>query len=166
GVTRVGETIVGTYDDQDRLTQYSATTYAYTANGELLRKTMGSRTTIYEYDPLGNLIRATLPDGAALEYVVDGRSRRIGKRMNGVLAQGFLYQDGLKPIAELDGTGNLVSQFVYASRNDVPDFLIKAGATYRIIADHVGSPRLVVDVVSGQVVQRMDYDEFGNIIGD
>jgi len=73
--------------------------------------------------------------------------------------QGFLYQNQLKPVAELDTTGNIVSRFVYASTGNVPDYLRKGGITYRIISDHLDSFRPVVDVTTGAVVQRMDYDE-------
>jgi len=48
----------------------------------------------------------------------------------------------------------------------VPAYLMKGGATYRIVTDHLGSPRLVVDMTTGAVVQRIDYDEFGNVISD
>jgi RHS repeat-associated protein len=44
--------------------------------------------------------------------------------------------------------------------------MIKGGVTYRIISDHLGSPRLVIDTATGTVAQRMDYDEFGNVIND
>ena len=44
--------------------------------------------------------------------------------------------------------------------------MIKNGATYRFIKDHLGSPRLVVDTATGQIIQRMDYDEFGNVTND
>jgi RHS repeat-associated protein len=44
--------------------------------------------------------------------------------------------------------------------------MIKAGVTYRIITDHLGSPRLVVDVATGAVAQRIDYDEFGQVLND
>ena len=44
--------------------------------------------------------------------------------------------------------------------------MVKGGATYQLITDHLGSHRLVVDVSSGAVVQRMDCDEFGNVIYD
>jgi RHS repeat-associated protein len=38
--------------------------------------------------------------------------------------------------------------------------------TYRIITDNLGSPRLVVDVATGAIAQRIDYDEFGQVITD
>lgn len=42
--------------------------------------------------------------------------------------------------------------------------MYKSGITYRIISDHLGSPRLVVNIADGSVAQRMDYDEFGRIL--
>lgn len=159
-------TVAGTYDAQDRMTAYRTTTYAYTANGELQSATTGGQTTTDQYDVLGNLLGVTLPNGTRISYVVDGKNRRVGKKVNGTLAQGFLYQDGLRPLAELDGSGNLVSRFVYGPQTDVPDYLVKGGNTYRIVADPRGSPRLVVNVATGQVVQRLDYDEFGNVLQD
>lgn len=92
----------------------------------------------------------------------------IGKTINGTLVQGFLYENQLEPVAELDGSGNLVSRFVYCGcgAGNIPQYMFKNGVTYRIIADHLGSPRLVIDSTSGAIVQRMDYDEFGNVILD
>jgi RHS repeat-associated protein len=115
---------------------------------------------------VGNLLGVTLPDGTAIDYIIDGRNRRIGKKVNGTLIQAFLYRDQLKPVAELDGTGTIVARFVYGSSPLVPDYLVKGTTTYRIIADHLGSPRLVVDTATGVVVQRLDYDEFGNVTAD
>ncbi len=164
--TTPGGTVAGTYDAQDRLLTYGEATYTYTANGELASQTTPAGTTTYLYDVVGNLLAVTLPDGTTIDYVTDGRNRRIGKRVNGVLVQGFLYRDQLKPVAELDGTGAVVSRFVYGSSPLVPDYLIKGGTTYRILSDHLGSPRLVVDAATGAIVQRLDYDEFGQIISD
>ncbi len=164
--THVGGTLVAHYDDQDRLLNYQGATYTYTANGELRTKTVGGSVTQYQYDVLGNLRQVTLPGGGVIEYVTDGKNRRIGKKVNGTLVQGFLYQDQLKPVAELDGAGNIVSRFVYATRVNVPDYMLKGGLTYRIITDHLGSPRLVVNTASGAVVQRMDYDAWGNVLRD
>lgn len=164
--TTSGGTVTGTYDNQDRMTAYGAATYAYTANGELSSKTAGAQTTTYSYDALGNLRNATLPDSTELEYVIDGLNRRAGKRVNGTLAQGFLYQDQLEPVAELDGSNNIVGRFVYGTRTNTPDYVVKDGVTYRILTDHLGSVRLVVDAASGAIAQRLDYDEFGVVTMD
>ncbi len=159
-------TLTGGYDDQDRLLSYGTNTYSYTPNGELLTKTAGGQTITYTYDVLGNLTQVTLPDGTSIEYVIDGQNRRIGKKVNGTFTQGFLYQDQLNPIAELDGSGNVIARFVYGSKVNVPDYLIKDAITYRIVSDHLGSPRLVINTTDGTVAQRMDYDEFGNVTLD
>jgi len=42
----------------------------------------------------------------------------------------------------------------------------KGGVVYRILSDPLGSPRLVVNAASGAVVQRIDYDEFGQVTQD
>lgn len=165
-VTRGATTVTAAYDSQDRLNRYGTATYKYTVNGELKSKTIGRNTTTYEYDALGNLTAVTLPDGTRIGYLIDGRNRRIGKEVNGNLVQALLYQDPLRPAAELDGNGQIVSRFVYAMRSNVPDYLIRNGATYRIITDHLGSPRRVVDTATGTVMQRIDYDEWGNVIRD
>jgi RHS repeat-associated protein len=60
----------------------------------------------------------------------------------------------------------VVSRFIYAEGVNVPEYMIKGGVTYRIITDHLGSPRLVVDVATSAVAQRVDYDEWGNVTND
>ncbi len=159
-------TTTGAYDNQDRMTAYGAATFTYTPNGELLTRTIGAMTTNYGYDVLGNLRTVTLPDSTQIEYVIDGQNRRVGKKVNGTLTQAWLYQDQLEPVAELDGSGNLTSRFVYGARFNVPDYVIKAGVTYRIISDHLGSVRLVVNAATGAIAQRIDYDEFGVVTMD
>src|SRR2546426_783118 len=39
--------------------------------------------------------------------------------------------------------------------------MVQGSTTYRILSDHLGSVRLVVNTSTGAVVQRIDYDEFG-----
>ncbi len=156
--------IVGTYDAQDRLLSYGTLSYTYTANGELSSKTDSatSEATLYQYDVRGNLTRVDLPSGDVIEYLVDGGDRRVGKKRNGTLEKAWLYRDGLNPVAELDGAGALVSRFVYASKSNVPDFMVRGGTTYRIFSDHLGSPRAIVDVATGTTAWRADYDAWGN----
>ena len=155
-----------TYDEQDRLLTWGTASYAYTDNGELQSKTDAGITTNYSYDLLGNLMQVSLPGGMTIDYIVDGKNRRIGKKINGVLTQGFLYRDQLNPVAELDSTGAVITRFVYGSKPNVPDYMIKGGNTYRIISDHLGSPRLVINTADGSITHRMDYDVWGNITTD
>jgi RHS repeat-associated protein len=164
--TQGANTTTGTYDDQDRLLTYGDATYTYSAYGELTSKTEGTATTTYDYDVVGNLRKVTLPDGRTIDYVIDATNRRVGKKVNGTLVQGFLYQDQLKPIAELDGGGAIVSRFVYAGKANVPEYMVKNGETYHIITDHLGSPRFVINAADGSIAQQMDYDEFGNVVSD
>ncbi|MDX1994026.1 MAG: RHS repeat-associated core domain-containing protein [bacterium] len=158
--------IDATYDAQDRLLTFGGISYTYTPSGELLTRTENGQTTNYTYDVLGNLIGVSLPNGTQITYLIDTLNRRVGKQVNGTLVQGFIYQDGLEPIAELDGQGNVVSRFVYGSQAHVPDYMVRGGVTYRFITDHLGSVRLVVDAATGSVAQRLDYDAWGNVTLD
>ncbi len=171
--TKASGTVNPTYDVQDRLITYGPATYAFTANGELTSKTVGGQVTSYTYDALGNLLHvglpAALPDGAqTIDYIVDGQNRRVGRMVNGTLVQGWLYQDQLRPAAQLDGSNNVVARFVYGSKPNVPDYMVTFNAggtvlgTYRILSDHLGSPRLVVDAGTGSVIETINFDEFGN----
>jgi YD repeat-containing protein len=148
------------------MTVYGAATYTYGPSGDLRTKTAGGQTTTYSYDSLGNLMGAWLPDGRVIEYVVDGLNRRVGKKVNGALVEGFLYDGKLRPVAWLDATGAVKATFVYGLHVNVPEYMTTSAGTFRILMDHLGSPRLVVDTTSGAVVQRMDYDSFGQVLQD
>jgi RHS repeat-associated protein len=82
------------------------------------------------------------------------------------VTQRWLWQGQLSPIAELNASNAVVSRFVYATRVNVPDYMIKGGVTYRILHDHLGSPRLVVNTSTGAIAQRMDFDEWGIVTTD
>jgi len=149
-----------TYDAQDRLLTYAGATYAYSGNGELLSRTDAAGTTTYTYDVLGNLRHVGLADGRSIDYVIDAENRRVAKQVNGVMVKGWLYS-GSRIVAETDSSGTVVSRFVYASRGNVPDYMLRSGSTYRIVSDHLGSPRVVVDAGTGTIVWNNAYDEFG-----
>jgi RHS repeat-associated protein len=146
----------GSYDAQDRMLSYSTAQYLYTPNGELRLKVESSDTTHYTYDNFGNLVNVRLPNGDLIEYLIDGQNRRIGKKVNGQIIKRWIYSGQLSPVAELDSGGNVVSQFVGG-------YMIKNDTTYQLITDHLGSVRLVVDVATDMVMQKLEYDEFGNV---
>ncbi|HKV96971.1 MAG TPA: RHS repeat-associated core domain-containing protein [Gammaproteobacteria bacterium] len=96
----------------------------------------------------------------------NGQNRLVGKEVNGTLVQGFLYDGQLEPVAMLDGSGNIVEQFVYGTRPNVPDYIMKGGAEYRVISDQVGSPVLIVNASTGAVAEQISYDAWGNVTSD
>jgi RHS repeat-associated protein len=159
-------------DAQDRLCRYGDYEYVYDDNGRLFSKTQlsTSEETQYTYDGLGRLRSVTLPDTTRIGYVHDALGRRVGKVMGdgvtGVLVRGWRYgMDSLQPLAQLDSAGRIEKTFVYGTRANVPELIIDhvSGATYRVIVDHLGSVRLIVNVATGAVAQQMAYDEFGNV---
>ncbi|MCA9582190.1 MAG: RHS repeat-associated core domain-containing protein, partial [Myxococcales bacterium] len=152
-------------DAEDRLCTYGNWDYLYDDNGALVSKTntVTSDVETFEYDGLGRLLSATV-SGQTIEYAHDARGRRIGRVVNGTLDKGWLYADALNPIAQFDSTGALEATFVYGTRGNVPDYIVQAdGDVYRVIADHLGSVRLIIDVTTGMVAHRMDYDAWGNV---
>jgi RHS repeat-associated protein len=166
GLKPNGGVVTGTYDDQDRLLSYGDYTFTYTANGELISKCQGSVCQHFDYDVFGNLRHVILDNGMEIEYVIDGRNRRIGKKINGTLVQGFVYDDQLRTVAELDGQNQVVAKFVYADHVNVPEVLEKGGRTYRILHDHLGSPRFVIDTQTGEIAQELAYDAWGDVVFD
>ena len=162
--TLSGATRSATYDAQDRLLTDGAATFGYAPAGRLATKTVGASTTTYRYDAQGNLLQVVLPAGTTIDYQVDALGGRVGKSVNGTPTKRFVTL-GLRTLAELDDAGTVVSRFVYAG-GAAPAYMVKAGQTYRLVTDHVGSVRLVVDVATGAVAQRIDYDAFGNVTAD
>lgn len=130
-----------------------------------MRPTHCQSTVARHIDAFGNLRAVLLPSGSAITYIIDGKNRRVGKKINGALAEGFIYGTDLQPGAWLDSHGALAAAFIYGLSPTVPEYMIKGGVIYRFIADQVGSVRLVVDA-AGQIAQRLDYDEFGSITRD
>jgi RHS repeat-associated protein len=111
---------------------------------------------------MGSLIAVSLPDGRLIEYVTDGKGRRIGKMVNGVLTKQWIYRDQLKPVAELDGAGNLVSEFIYGTKVNVPGLVVRGGVTYRMVTDQLGSPVFAVNTAnSSDVPFQATYTAFG-----
>ncbi|MNS67608.1 tRNA(Glu)-specific nuclease WapA precursor [compost metagenome] len=122
--------------------------------------------TSYQYDSLGNLRSVGLPGGVNIAYVIDPQNRRIGKQKNGVTQYGLIYQNQLRPIAQTGPDGTIRSVFLYGERSNVPSGMLKDGKTYRIITDHLGSVRVVIDTATGEVKQQLSYDVWGNVTED
>jgi hypothetical protein len=44
--------------------------------------------------------------------------------------------------------------------------MLRAGVPFRLIKDHLGSVRVVLNAQTGIAAQLIDYDEFGNVARD
>jgi RHS repeat-associated protein len=152
------------YDDEDHLLSAGSVIYSYNLDGFLAAKTDGSDVTTYDYSSRGELLTVMLPDGRIIEYVHDPLGRRIAKKVNGVIVEKHLWQGLTHLLAIYDGSDNLLMRFEYADGR-MPVAMTKGGSTYYLTYDQVGSIRVVADA-SGNVVKRIDFDSFGNIIDD
>lgn len=164
-----GVSFTATYDDQDRILTYGSRTYTHNNNGDLTRIqwNVTDRTDI-AYDVMGNVKQVTLPTGTNLYYAWDGYNRWVGKYSSPGLTfvVGNLYEDQYRISASLNASAQYVREYVYATKVNVPDYLIMSGLKYRMITDHLGSPRLLVRTDNGTVTQRMDYNTLGLVTAD
>lgn len=167
-VTRGGVTQSATYDDQDRLVADGSATYTFGPNGDLQKLQRAGETAVTEftYDAALALTSVHLPDGTRVEYVIDALGRRVGKSVNGAPVRGFLYDGSLRVIAELDAQGQIAARFVYGTRAHVPDYMVKGDATYRIVTDHLGSVRLIINAQDGSIAQALEYGPWGEVLVD
>lgn len=79
----------------------------------------------------------------------------------------YAYNPEGQMIAELDKNGNLLKYFIYASKSHVPDYFIDSNSNrFKIVVDHLGSVRLVVNANTGAIVEKMNHDEFGKVLAD
>jgi len=152
------------YSDEDCLLTAGSVSYKYNADGFLTTKTEATDVTSYDYSSRWELLRLTLPDGTLINYVHDPLGRRIAKKVNGVTTEKYLWQDLTRLLAVFDGSDNLIMRFEYAEAR-MPIGMTKDGSTYYLTYDQVGSLKIIADT-AGNVLKRIEYDSFGNIIQD
>ncbi|MDH3930460.1 MAG: hypothetical protein OEV22_21230, partial [Deltaproteobacteria bacterium] len=155
------------YSDEDHLLTAGDIRYEYDLDGFLTDKTdltNPADKTNYIYSSRGELLRATLPDGKVIEYMHDPLGRRIAKKIDGAITEKYLWQGITRLLAIYDGAENLLMRFEYADSR-TPVTVTAEGVTYYLTYDQVGSLRVVADS-AGNVIKRIEYDSFGNIIAD
>ena len=96
----------------------------------------------------------------------DALNRLIAKTKDGAVEYRLLYSGQLTPVAKVDADGGILEQYVYGLGVNSPDYIVKGDRKYRLVKDHLGSVRLVVDTHDGAVVKRLDYDVSGMVIGE
>jgi RHS repeat-associated protein len=94
-------------------------------------------------------------------YKYDPFGRRIEKNINETITK-YLY-DKEDIIAEYDGNNQLLSHYIHGPGIDEPIAMVKNSQSYFYHLDGLGSVTGITDS-NGSVIQRYDYDSFGNIV--
>jgi RHS repeat-associated protein len=168
--TLAGNAFTATFDAEDRMLTFNTKTFTYTVNGDLSTIVdsslpSGHQTTTFTFDELGNLKEVVTPS-TTVHYELDGFNRRVQKINGSTVQATYLYRNQTQIEAVLTAAGALSERFVYGTKTNVPDYVVKSGTTYRIISDERGSVRFVVNVSTGAIAQHIEYDEFGNVLSD
>ena len=164
-IVRADRKLVASYDDRNRIKNLGVTRYTWMPDGSLAGVARDGRATAFVYDDFGALRQASLPDGRNVSYIVDADGRRVGRELGGKLVAGYLYGTDGALAAETDATGKIVSRFGYDDLGRVA-LLERNGASYRVVTDGVGSPRIIIDSQTGSVAEQIAYDAWGNIMQD
>src|SRR5690606_18737174 len=107
----------------------------------------------------------TMPD-KTISYLVDGHDRRVAKLVDSTVVSRYIWQGQYRLAAELNPDGTMRKQFVYADGVNSPEYMIYQGKRYMFVKDHRGSVNMVVDVDSGNIEQKIEYSEFGEVLSD
>jgi RHS repeat-associated protein len=153
--------------------------YTYDADGNMIQEVGVSSgpddgiTWTYSYDDENRLISAVEVQGSTtltdVVYAYDAFGNRIEENVSGssVPSQVIRYAyDGSNIWADLDGSGNLVTRRLFLDAVDAVTARISAGGTVAwYLIDRLGSVDALTDS-TGAVIDRIDYDGFGNILSE
>lgn len=155
--------VTATFDERDRILTNGSQSFVHDANGNMVERidaVTGDRVR-YRWDTFGQLTSVELPNGEMIRYFLDADGRRAARKAGSGAKMRYVYTDDLQVAAELIPRGRVTKRFVYAVKDNIPDYYAEGASTFRIISDHLGSPRLVVDAASGGIIARIDHDDFG-----
>ena len=167
----------------NRLTQNQETNktrrFTYTENTNTLTgikyyHTVDENTTnvtkelLYSYDKMGNLLKdeeheyrydvrnrlTTIDQNVTYNY--NHNNRRVSKTVNGTTTY-FIY-DGHMLLGEYDTNGNVLNEYIYLG--STPIAMSTTTKTYKVYADHLNTPRRLVDE-NNNIVWKWESTPFG-----
>jgi RHS repeat-associated protein len=138
--------------------------YRYDDEGNLTRKTelASGNITNYEWDYRNRLSKVSSA-GQIVDYQYDAEDRRVGKVINGVTKEKYIY-DGQGIALVVDAAGVITEHYLYGAGVDNVLAREANGAVTWSLGDRQGS---VVDLVNeqGAILNHFVYDSFGNRTG-
>ncbi len=153
-----------TFDARDRLLGQGAAVFSHTVDGEVASVTTGAAVTTYVHDALGNLTQVVMP-GVTVAYASSSVGGRLTRAVDGVVVERYLWDPDGDLVATFDSAGALTRVFVYGEGR-APIAMIAGQRSYRVVTDHLGSIRFVVDSTDGTIAQERAYDAFGRVTRD
>ena len=152
------------YNTDNELTGYGATSMTYDANGNMTgwSDSSGSHTLTYDFE---NRLASFVTSSVTANYLYDPQGRRLQKTVNGIATK-YLW-DGATMIAELDGTNQVQRIYTYNPQTMEPVSTAIGCNAYFYIIDHLMTPQMLTSI-SGTTAWYANYSAFGaaNIITD
>jgi RHS repeat-associated protein len=145
---------------QDRLLQWGQNKFHYDRSGRLVEIIGPEGAKRFLYDISGNLERVILPDLTEVSFGYDPIGNRIMKR--DAKGTAFFGYRGMDLVWELDENRHVIATFTHGPSPDEPLAVHRSNKSFFYHADRSGNIRLITDS-SGQVVERLTYDPFGEI---
>jgi RHS repeat-associated protein len=138
--------------------------YIYDADGRLNQFTRDGRNVSLSHDGLDHLTQVDV-NGTAVQYLYDAQGNRI-REISGTGVKNYLVAPNLGNGLEstdlvTDGSGNVVSDYVYGGSNIIARLDANGNPVY-YLTDSMGSVIGLVDE-QGNVISRIIYDGFGNV---
>jgi len=176
GTTDINDYTYNTSDDRtsQKFNSNATNVYGYSSTSHRLTNITGSSPHTMTYDANGNVLTA---DGKTYTY---NGANRMASSNNGSLTTNylvnfmgqrthkssststtwFIYDENDHLIAEYDGSGNLINEYVYL--NDRPIALLRSNNLYYVYTDHLGTPRAITDTNNALQWTWENKEAFGN----
>jgi YD repeat-containing protein len=145
------------------------TTLAYDARMRLTRRDVGGEVTRYAYDPAGQLVKVTLPDGSFLEYTYDAAHRmtRIADNAGNSIAYTLDLMSN-RTREDVRDPGGALAQTrtrVYSSLNRLSQELGAAGQATTYSYDNQGNVTSIDGPLAGTVDVTINaYDALNRLV--
>ena len=139
--------------------------FEYDLTGNLIKQhdTVTGLERYYEYNAQNRLAKVVLEDGTEVRFRYDALGRRISK--SGASGSFRYIWDGNEILAEMDGLGNLLKNYVHGL--EIDELLYQenyaADETFYFHTDHLMSTLALTDG-AGRLKESFNYDPYGNLI--
>ena len=185
----------GTSFQHNRLQNVGVYAYAYDQEGNVVSKTRSGEHIRYTWDHRNRLTQvrnsatSTSPVTTQVDLLYDAKDRMVrytvdadGAGSQTATVRNFVY-NGNELAMELDASNFITHRYLGGSGQDDiladetqvfdPATYLSSKSHHLLLTDHQGSVRTIIDgtvdvvgeTTAGTVVQRLDYDSFGEVIG-